>query len=403
MIVVMDASCTRFFTHNAAYMQAYAKRAHEINLGVPIECWIGEAADSEVREGFTLPVYSILRSPIYSFQKNRPAYYFRDRVLNHLLLFLNKSRSNGFLFRYTRETVFNFYTLPAVKRARDIAKYSKEISLLLPSADGLTLRLAKKLIDLGFPVKTLTVRTITAESRGVYGIENLSLFLKNLHENHPHIEIRVGWESKTVSEELEEQGLIKNWLHWAPMPTNKSYEEKILKVPLRIGFLGVARRNKGFDLIPEIIDCLKDIGFSIEFVVQLTANPWVGYEQSLKNILQKASNTQLLNPRMTHDQLLYEIGQVDLLIMPYSTEQYSRAGSGILYQGADFLVPSITFKGLGFSWDIESFEIGATFESLQQLETMISFANIERWKENCALYNQARNQAVDFLLSLHSS
>lgn len=196
MIVVMDASCTRSFTHNASYMHAYAERVHEINQGSPVECWIGEAADIEVRKGFTFPVYPILRSPIYSFQKNRPFFYYRDKILNKLLNYLYNFKENSFVVRYSLETIFKFYTSPAVKRARELANQSHELRLVLPSADGLTLELAKRLVDLGLPVKTLIVRSITAESRGVYGIRNLPLFMKNLQENHPHIEIKIGWESE---------------------------------------------------------------------------------------------------------------------------------------------------------------------------------------------------------------
>ena len=403
MIVFMDASCTRFFTHNSSYMQAYAARAYDINMREPIECWIGEAADSRVIENFTFPVHPILRSPIYSFQKNRPAYYFRDKVLNQLLQFLSNSKKNGLLTKYARQKIFDFYAFPAVKRAGDLAKFTEKFFLVLPSADGLTIRLAKKLIDLGFPVKSLTIRTITAESRGGYGIENLSLFLESLQKEHPHVEIRIGWECKNVSEKFEQRNLLKNLLYWAPMPTNVSLEEKELRNPIHIGFLGNARLNKGFNNIPEILESLKHIGISTKYVVQLASDPWIGYEQTLSKILEEVSDVKFLDSRLTHEQLLSEISQVDLLIMPYSNIQYRYAGSGILYQAADFLVPSITFKGLGFSWDIESFKVGATVENFDQLKSLINLTNLEVWKKNCTLYNKARNQAVDFLLSLNIS
>lgn len=403
MIVIMDASCTRSFNHNASYMHAYAKAAHEINPGLPIECWIGEAADSQVKESFSFPVYPILRSPIYSFQKSNWLLYYRDRLLNKLLYFLYGFENNYFVVSYFRETIFRFYAAPAVQRAQELAKHSHEISFILPSADGLTIRLAKKLVELGFPIKCLIIRTITAESRGVYGIKDLLQFINDLQKDYPHIEIKIGWESKVVLQELGEQGFTKNLLHWAPMPASQSSEEKFLQAPVRIGFLGVARRNKGFDLIPKIIEQLMKTDISIKYVIQLSADPWVGYEDTLKSILNMNVDTKLLNSRMTHDKLLYEISQVDLLIMPYSTEQYRRTGSGILYQGADFLVPSVTFKGLGFSWDIENFEIGATFENLNQLGSKINLDNVERWKQNCVLYNKFRNQAVNSLLSLSSN
>ena len=85
--------------------------------------------------------------------------------------------------------------------------------------------------------------------------------------------------------------------------------------------------------------------------------------------------------------------------MPYSSLQYEKVGSGILYQGADHLVPSISFKQLGFSWDIEQFGIGATINELSELNEILNSKNVLTWRTNITKYNTERNVAVDRFLS----
>jgi glycosyltransferase involved in cell wall biosynthesis len=85
--------------------------------------------------------------------------------------------------------------------------------------------------------------------------------------------------------------------------------------PIRVGFLGAARRNKGFDRIPEIIESL--VKLDLTYVVQLSDNAWENYEITLNKIKETKANIEFLDGTVSNEKLLQSIAMCDLLIMPY--------------------------------------------------------------------------------------
>lgn len=397
MIVLIDASCSKFYTHNSSYMISYAKRAAKLFPKEKIEFWIGESADDETIRNFPETVFPILRSPIYSYTRDFTFYYLRDFLLNRIVKLINNLKILGFIHVFLEKFIFYFFARKPIKHTKALSKHGEKLSFILPSADGFTLRIIERVIELGYPVESVHIRTLAAEDRGIYGIENLSGYFLNLQRRHPKIKFKVGWESYITAQTLLESGIQSSDIYWAPMPTSEGATAKLIDSPLKIGFLGAARKNKGFDLIPRILNIL--LGSNMVFYIQLALQPWPEYFKTLLEIEKQGQNIELIQGGIAHVDLLQIIASMDVLIMPYSSLQYEKVGSGILYQGADLLVPSISFKQLGFSWDIEQFGIGATINAVSELGEILNSKNVLTWRANITKYNTERNVAVDRFLS----
>ena len=397
MIVLIDASCSKFYTHNSSYMITYAKRAAKLFPKEKIVFWIGESADDETIRNFPDSVFPILRSPIYSYTRDFTFYYLRDLLLNGIAKLISNLKFLGFIHAALEKCIFYFFTRIPIKHTEALLEQGEKLSFILPSSDGLTLRIIQRIIELGYPVQSVHIRTLAAENRGIYGIENLSSYFLNLQRLHPKTVLKVGWESHVIAQTLLESGIKSNDIYWAPMPTSMETTEKLIDSPLKIGFLGSARKNKGFELIPRILNIL--VGSNLVFYIQLASQPWPEYSKTLLQIENQSQNIEFIKGGITHLELLQLIASVDVLIMPYSSLQYEKVGSGILYQGADHLVPSISFKQLGFSWDIEQFGIGATINELSELNEILNSKNVLTWRTNITKYNTERNVAVDRFLS----
>jgi len=397
MIVLIDASCSKFYTHNSSYMIAYAKRAAKLFPKERIVFWIGESADDETIRNFPDSVFPILRSPIYSYTRDFTFYYLRDFLLNGIVELINNLKILGFLHVALEKFMFSFFARIPIKHIKTLSKEGEKLSFILPSADGFTLRIIQRVIELGYPVESVHIRTLAAENRGIYGIGNLSSYFLNLQRRYPKIEFKVGWESNITAQTLLESGIKSNDIYWAPMPTSVEATRKLIDSPLKIGFLGAARKNKGFELIPRILNIL--LGSNMVFYIQLALQPWPEYSKTLLEIEKQGQNIELIQGGIAHAELLQVIASMDVLVMPYSSLQYKKVGSGILYHGADLLVPSISFKQLGFSWDIEQFGIGATINELSELREILNSKNLLTWRTNITRYNTERNVAVDRFLS----
>jgi hypothetical protein len=397
MIIMIDASCSKFYTHNSSYMLTYAKRAAKMFPKEKIIFWIGESADNETIRNFSDSVFPILRSPIYSYTRDFTFFYLRDLLLNWVAKLISNLQILGFIQTVLENSVFYFFTRIPVKQTKVLSEQGEKLSFILPSADGLTLRIIQRIIELGYPVQSVHIRTLAAESRGIYGIDDFPRYFLNLQQSNPKIEFKVGWESHVIAQGLLESGIKSGDIYWAPMPTSRETTYKLLNSPLKIGFLGAARKNKGFELIPRILNIL--VGSNMVVYVQLASQPWPGYSDILLQIENQSQNIKFIKGGIAHIDLLQIIASVDVLILPYSFLQYEKMGSGILYQGADHLVPSISFKQLGFSWDIEHFGIGATINDLSELKEILNSKNVLTWRANIEKYNAQRNVAVDSFLS----
>lgn len=394
---MIDASCSKFYTHNSSYMLTYAKRVAEMFPKEKIVFWIGESADNETLRNFPDSVFPILRSPIYSYTRDFTLFYFRDLILNWVAKLISNLKILSCIKAVLEKSIFYFFTRIPIKHTKVLSEQGEKFSFILPSADGLTLRIIQRIIELGFPVQSVHIRTLAAESRGIYGIEDFPRYFLNLQQINPKIEFKVGWESQVIAQGLLESGIKSSDIYWAPMPTSRETPYKLLNSSLKIGFLGAARKNKGFELIPKILNIL--VGSNMVFYLQLASQPWPGYSDTLLQIENQSQNIKFIKGGIAHIDLLQIIASVDVLILPYSFLQYEKMGSGILYQGADHLVPSISFRQLGFSWDIEHFGIGSTINELSELKEILNSKNVLTWRANIEKYNTQRNVAVDSFLS----
>lgn len=246
------------------------------------------------------------------------------------------------------------------------------------------------------PLGLICIRTLNAENRGILGVDSLLEFVKRIKMLAPATEIHVGWETKSISERLLRYGFDSSELYWAPIPAFETQKIEKNYYPFKIGFLGAARRNKGFELIPEIVKILSP--HEHEFFIQAAIQEWQGYAETIKKINSLDAKIRFINGKVTNDLLLQELKSIDLLILPYQQEQYEFAGSGILFHGADAYVPTISFRNLGFSWDIENFKIGCLVDNFLDIEKNLTISNMKEWRTNILNYNAARSSAsVQFL------
>ena len=163
---------------------------------------------------------------------------------------------------------------------------------------------------------------------------------------------------------------------------------------MTIGFLGAAKERKGFDLIPSILSNLPST-LSYKAIVQKANYSWKLYSETLKK-LQENPNVKLLSGSISLEVLLENISFCDVLILPYDKDSYSINASGLLYHACDFEIPVISFRGVGFSKEIENYNLGFLIDSIEELKNFDwSFKNK---KFGFSVYNELRQSRTINLL-----
>jgi glycosyltransferase involved in cell wall biosynthesis len=244
---------------------------------------------------------------------------------------------------------------------------------------------------------------VGAETRGAFRISSGVNYVSRLSQEFEDL-FRIGYEVDGIKDlfEYENDKLVK--MFWAPMPSivRDPYRKKIddnYSNLLKIGFLGSARKNKGFDKIPRILNQLTDLKVDYHAFVQKPNFSWIESQLTIKYLEELQKHNVTFIEAASDKRIIDEyISQMDLLILPYSHEDYRLAGSGILFIASDFDVPVATYKNLGFAWDVENFNQGIVFESITDLcEKLISF-NKNSFKPQIDAYNTERNLANTIFL-----
>ena len=99
------------------------------------------------------------------------------------------------------------------------------------------------------------------------------------------------------------------------------------KAILKIGFIGSARKNKGFDLIPKILEGLKKSRIEFKAVIQLANFEWDEYPHTYKSLLKYTDQIEFLDGGCSENHILDALNQINFLVMPYSFESYKKSGS----------------------------------------------------------------------------
>ena len=395
LYIIFDFSCGRFYTHHSSYLKDYFDFLVSRNYHTKV--WVNTSADKKVLDLFGNDVSAILRSNYYSHTR-------RDNFLLFLADYIVNCFVDIKIPSCIRSWISSLYLSASIRELKKYVKSGYRIKLIVPTLDGLGMRFIIKSLDL-YPdnISLIAFRVTGAERRGLFGFENSLEVLKSICEIYPE-KINIGYEVNAYGVKLLNSGVPEKNISWAPMPyisrgIESTTKKSQVSSPIKLGFLGSARPNKGFDYIPKILDALKNLQVNFLAFVQLPEFEWdefkVTYNELIKN---HKESILLISGGISKEELDQTISTVDLVVLPYKLENYQLAGSGILFLAADFKVPIAATKNLAFGWDIEVFNLGFLFEDAIDFSSKLKSFLVNSYDLNLEQYNSDRlNANLKFL------
>lgn len=400
--VLVDFSCSNHYTHHSTYLRAYADFLK--NLGFGVEIWINNAASADVKSYLkNYRVKAILDSPDYGNTVNSNFLRFsRDRLLGICLKILEIFCTEAFC-ENVREIFARFYFSKAFSELSRRANSGEELLLVFPSVDGIGIRFLRYCLSFQFNSVGFSVRVINSHNRGLLVVKDaLSIFSKLIVKDKKQ-KLHIGYETETVRIDFSTL-LPSDRLVWAPIPPSNQQIIDRDEDSCVLGFVGSARKNKGFEDIPEILQTLRDNNIDYSAIIQLANFEWPGYKETFKVLNEFPGKIDFLPGGCSEQELQDALKNLNFLVLPYQLENYRSAGSGLLYQAADLGIPILASAGVGFEWDLLTFGIGDVFRNYEQLPSLISKYKIDYPQLLGAFdhYAQAREQSCKVFLRVCS-
>jgi len=129
---------------------------------------------------------------------------------------------------------------------------------------------------------------------------------------------------------VKEYGIETEWL---PIPF--AVGDPVVKpvpgpeTPLKLGFFGYSKMEKGFHLLPPAIELCRKQKQNVEFVIQIQHGKWERKTIDTEETLRKMTGIKLLEGVLSSDDYYREMGDVDILLLPYDPAVYGSRGSAV--------------------------------------------------------------------------
>jgi len=141
----------------------------------------------------------------------------------------------------------------------------------------------------------------------------------------------------------------------------------------RIGILGSARPDKGFEQLPNLINQI-DPDRELKFFVQQSASPWGASYSNTLSLLKSFENVELLEGNLSRKNLDFYIKNIDVMLLPYWGHIYITRGSAMFFESVENLIPVVAPIDTAFGRDIREFKLGSTYFDATDIKYALSRA-----------------------------
>lgn len=396
--LILDFNASKRYSHHWSYVSKY-KIILE-NLKMPYEIWIPKNAHSEISLSLGKNCKTFLRSNVYGYGRKESFYNWVVVKTFDFFLIRCKVLFDNDKLEIIKKLISKLYTNAPYKQIKAISNSQVAINLVFPTLDSLAFRLVERCLKRGIPIKKVSFR-LGSGYKDNFKIDDIEIRLRKLITNFPECDIKLGYETFTHKQSLLNHGLDSTYLFWAPAPSStKDATSKKDLHNLTLGFLGVARPNKGFVEIPKLLRSLISHDISFTAILQEAMYPWSEYVNTIQELKNFSRILTILPANISEQELESVFKSIDVLVLPYNTEDYYLAGSGLLFDAADLHIPIITKKGVAFEWDITEYSLGLTYSNSEDfvlgIKHLLSTENNFKFKK----YNYDRNLAIAAFLGI---
>jgi glycosyltransferase involved in cell wall biosynthesis len=131
-----------------------------------------------------------------------------------------------------------------------------------------------------------------------------------------------------------------------PIPFAGARPKQTKAGPVRIGFFGDSKCDKGFHLLPEAIALCQEMKLRAEFVIQIHHNHWELRTIAAERALRALNDVRLVEGILSCDDYETLTSEIDVMLLPYDPIAFGPArGSGIFTESVAAGRPVVAAQG----------------------------------------------------------
>ncbi len=160
---------------------------------------------------------------------------------------------------------------------------------------------------------------------------------------------------------VSKKGIYKSNIPWS------FFKRNFRKKKLVIGFMGDARRSRGFHLLPKIIRSIKNKKYKFDYIIQYSkiTDDLINIKNELIILSKKDKNIHLIEKYCDYKEFRNILKKIDIMPIIHKASEINKITSGTMYSCLSHEIPTVVPKGTNFMKDIIKFK---SYEKAQNLE-----------------------------------
>ncbi len=162
-----------------------------------------------------------------------------------------------------------------------------------------------------------------------------------------------------IQKSVSKKGIFKSNIPWS------FYNRKFKKKNHTIGYVGDARRARGFQHLPKIIKKLENHSFKFLIQFSKVADDLVETKKELYQMSRKNKNIHIIEKYSDYKDFTNHLKKIDIMPILHSSREINKITSGTMYTCIPYEIPLITPSGTTFMSKILKFK---SFEKAKSLD-----------------------------------
>jgi glycosyltransferase involved in cell wall biosynthesis len=145
--------------------------------------------------------------------------------------------------------------------------------------------------------------------------------------------------------------------HILPIPIDASGPQRTMNGPVRVGFFGDSRYDKGFHLLPRAIELCRRDGLDAEFIVQIHNSGWTQHTIEAEAALRALKGVRILEGVLSSEDYAAWTGRTDVMLLPHDPVTFGMRASGIFTESVAAGRPVVASRGTYAGTSIENNQV----------------------------------------------
>ena len=217
-----------------------------------------------------------------------------------------------------------------------------------------------------------------------------------MKENKIFLYTEHGYKEELIKNEINNKYLVNT-----VTPIFSFFERFHANITLTIGFVGQARKDKGFHLLPELILKLEKKKINFNYLIQFTSvnKDTEIYKNQLLSIAKDNSRVKIVNKYLDFKEYRNILSQIDIMPMLYDVNHLTMGNSGVIYSCITHEVSLVIPNNCSH---LKKFLIFKSYEEARDLDEYVE--KIIFMKNNFSLYlSEAKKLSLDLKNTIKNS